>query len=118
MGVCRGSRRLPTRDTVTSAAVRDLIQLIVVLVLIAAIAAGAVAALRSLRTPQRVVVLIGLIAATAQVVFPPHVEGGRELPRRAEGRRLIDPASSYSPSDIEPWIDGTRQIAGLAVTLM
>jgi hypothetical protein len=93
-------------------------QLVIVLMLIALAAAGGVAIMRRLRPVQRAVVMTGMLAAAAQVLFPPYVEGGRDLPRRVEGRRLLDRRSSYSPCDIEPWIDADRQLAGLAATLI
>lgn len=85
----------------------------------AALAVAGVAAItHCLRPVQRVVVLMGALAAVVQVYYPPCLGVGRPPYYLSEpaGRHLFP--SSYCPSDSGFWIDADRLHFELLVTVV
>jgi hypothetical protein len=82
-----------------------------------AVAAVLITVMRASRPAQRFIILLGILAVAAQVIYPPCLQLGvtsQPLPSR---RWAWDGGLSYRRSDNGIWIDADRQIIWLLATI-
>jgi hypothetical protein len=88
--------------------------LILVVLFILAIAYFVSFVMGGLHLLPRLVILLGMLAGVAQVVWPPCLYVGPYGLPEPVGRHLFP--TSYSPTDSGPWIDADRQTIYLLAT--
>jgi hypothetical protein len=91
------------------------IALLIGLAVVVAVIATIVVTVRAIPFHFRLIVLLGLLVVTAQVLYPPCLAPPKSDPRPTR-RWAWDSNLSYGPSDSSMWVDTGRQTFGLLAT--